>query len=97
MPNLPRRQRTVHDVIDTAIRENRTGELLSYSFASAFVILGGFVILWSITHNVRLMVCYWCRVERTFPAWHNLSQAYAQTKSHDSTDGVAPYTSGDSR
>jgi hypothetical protein len=34
-----------------AISENRPSEVLLYSFASIFVVIGVFVIIWSLTHS----------------------------------------------
>ena len=42
---------TAHDVVNTAIRENRAGEVLLYSFAGVFVLIGVLVVAWSLPHN----------------------------------------------
>lgn len=42
---------TVHDVINDAIRENRFSEILLYCLAVTFVVVGVFVIVWSLFHQ----------------------------------------------
>lgn len=42
---------TVQDVINRAIRENRTAEILLYCFTVLFVVVGAVVIIWSLIRN----------------------------------------------
>jgi hypothetical protein len=46
--------RTAREVIDAAIRENRFGEYLLYSFAVAFVATGLFALVWGVLHGSEI-------------------------------------------